>query len=485
MTLTPEQIEQLVQRAIANERLKATGTNPGTPPTGPQGLFNTPGLNPNIVTTYIPPNGIEDYLEQSGAVRSNMYTNEVFGIITGQKASTGSEPTEPCDDNVPIAGSLKMCQQTWPFGEITMKSQVIRLDTSGQLMNSGSPIGLNLLNDPFNTELANQVVPQSPTDMFRSTVAKLTVELANDFKRRYARLVWTGNPSNTSASAGGYLEFNGLDRIINTGYRDSITGAACAAADSLVMDFSSAIAQNNAAKTVRWFVEATRAQKYLATQIDFGQVNFAWVMRYQLFLSLTEIWPCAYYTFRCYTAAPSGSTATAFVDAQTQVALRDSMRAGMYLLIDGVQVPVIIDNTLAEENVGGGNFESNAYLLPLSAPGKFGDSDGKLTYMEYFNYNGPFGMSQALQGIPNPQVFKVSGDGRFVMMMLPPTNFCVQLLMRTRKRLIVRTPFLAARIDNIRYNVYNHEREWQPDTSFFVNGGNTSFAGQSFVSPIA
>jgi hypothetical protein len=57
--------------------------------------------------------------------------------------------------------------------------------------------------------------------------------------------------------------------------------------------------------------------------------------------------------------------------------------------------------------------------------------------------------------------------------------------MRTRKRVILRTPFLAARIDNLQYNVYVHEREWQPGTSFFENGGNTSFVGQQFQSPIA
>jgi hypothetical protein len=44
---------------------------------------------------------------------------------------------------------------------------------------------------------------------------------------------------------------------------------------------------------------------------------------------------------------------------------------------------------------------------------------------------------------------------------------------------------LAARIDDIRYNVYIHEREWQPGTSFFVNGGNTSFEGPEYASPIA
>ena len=481
--MTEADIEQLVETKF-NERFKAaykaSGANPGTAPTGPNGLFNTPGLDPAITTTYIPPVGVEGYLESAGHVRTSQYTNPVFGIITGQSASTGSEPTAPCDENVPVAGSLRLCQQVWPFGEMTMKSQVIRMDNQGELINSGSPVGSSLINNPFNTEQASQLSQQTPESMFRSTVAKLTTELANDFKRRYAGMVWTGNPTNTSGSSGGYIEFSGLNKIINTGYQDAISGTSCNAADSLVLNYGNAIVQNNALTIVRNFVEATRDRRLLAEQIQFGPVVHAWVMRRQLFLALTEVWPCAYYTYRCYAVSPTGN-ATAFVDTNTQVAMRDAMRAGQYLLIDGTQVPVIIDNTMEELNVGAGNFQSSAYLMPLAAPGQFGDTGGMLSYMEYFDYRGPFGMQSSLGTMAPDQIYKVSGDGRFVMMLLSPQSFCRQILMRTRKRFIMRTPFLAARIDNIRYNVYIHERDPQPNTSFWYDGGNSSFAGQSFL----
>lgn len=481
--MTEADIEQMVETKF-NERFKAaykaSGANPGTTPTGANGLFNTPGLDPSITTTYIPPVGVEGYLESAGHVRTSQYTNPVFGIITGQSASTGFEPTAPCDENVPVAGSLRLCQQVWPFGEMTMKSQVIRMDNMGELINRGSPVDLNLLNNPFNTEVATQLTQQTPESMFRSTTAKLTLELANDFKRRYAGMVWTGNPTNTSGSSGGYIEYSGLNKIVNTGYQDAISGTSCNAADSLVLNYGNAIVQNNAVTIVRNFVEATRDRRLLAEQIQFGTVVHAWVMRRQLFLALTEVWPCAYYTYRCYASSPTNN-ATAFVDTNTQVAMRDAMRAGQYLLIDGTQVPVIIDNTMEELNVGAGNFQSSAYLVPLAAPGQFSDTGGMLSYMEYFDYRGPYGMQSALGSMAPDQIYKVSGDGRFVMMLLSPQSFCRQILMRTRKRFIMRTPFLAARIDNIRYNVYIHERDPQPNTSFWYDGGNSSFGGQSFL----
>lgn len=480
LNLTPEQeIQVALQWA---ERMKASGANPGISPTGPNGLFNTPGLEPGIPTTYVPPFGVESFLETAGHVRVSDYTNPVFGIITGQTASTGDEPTTPCDENVPVAGNLKLCQQMWQFGEFTMKSQVIRIDNQGELINRGSPINLNLINDPFNEGVAQQITPMDPAAIFRNTMAKLTLELANDFKRRYAPLIWTGDPANTAGSSGGYLQYNGLQKIVNTGYRDVTTGIACPASDSLVKDLNNAIVQNNTIATVRMFVETYRDRLYLSDLIQFGQVNYAWVMTYQMFLALTEIWPCAYYTYRCYAASPTGNTSV-MLDAGQQVAMRDDMRANRYLLIDGQRVPVIIDNVITETNTGNGNFSSEAYLLPLSAPGKYSDTNGQLLYMEYFNYRGPFGMASTMNAIGPDNIYKVSADGRFIAMLMAPNSFCRQIQMRTRKRIVLRTPFLAARIQNVQYAVYQHERTPMPGTSFYANGGATSFAGPSFFTP--
>lgn len=481
-----ERLRQLqAQRQANQERFKASGTNPGIPPTGSNGLFNTPGLDPNIISTYIPPTGIEEFLEANGHVRITNYTAPDFGIITGQTTATGENPTQPCDENVPVAGSLKLCQQSWPLGEMTLKSQVIRLDTAGQLVNRSDMVDGRLVNDPFNTQVASQIASVQPQDIFRSTVAKLTVELANDFKRQFATLIWDGNPANTAGSAGGYIEFNGLNRIINTGYRDSVTQTLCPAADSLVLDFNDGIVQNDPSLVLRYFVETYRDRQLLAQQTRFGAVAWAWTMRRQLFLALTEIWPCAYYTYRCYTPSPNGSTVISLSGTE-QANFRDEMRIGQFLLIDGQRVPVIIDETLDETNHANGNFSSNAYLVPLAAPGRLGDTNGQLTYIEYFDYRGTYGMMGELTrlGIIQEGTYRVSPDGRFIAMLMSPVAFCRQILMRTRKRIICRTPFLAARIDNLQYNVYQHERDWNHDSSFFVNGGNTSFVGQQFYSPI-
>lgn len=459
--------------ALLAQRLKDSGTTGlAIPPHGYNALWNQPGVEPGVLTTYIGPQGLEQWLQARGHVQKSQYLNPVFQILTGQTASSGSEPTTPCSEDVPIPGDLKVCNQAWPFGEFTMKSKPIRVDNAGELINRSEPLDLRLLNNPF--AAADQVVPAGSQDIFRNKLAKAVVELTNDFSRRYARLFYTGSPINTAGNTGGYLEYNGLDRLVNTGYTDTFTGQACSAADSIVVSFSSAILQNNAASFVRRLVETYRAQKYLAEVLGID-VEFAWVMRYQAFLSATEVWPCAYETYRCTNASPSGASIVIDMSASENNRLRDEMRNGKYLLIDGERVPVVIDNVMAETNIGNGNFTSDIYLLPVSARGI-----GQLLYVDYFDYRGPFGMETIISQMGPQDEYRVSPDGRFAIHFLGGTSFCKQVEIRTRKRIILRAPFLAAKIEDVGYAVYQHEREWAPGTSFYEDGGRTSFAGTSF-----
>ena len=477
MTTTTEHLRNFFASpegaAYLREAVKASATtNAVIPPHGPTSLFGYPGVAPGLPSTLVLPTGIEDYLEQAGHVRRSQDENPLFAILTGQTASTGTEPTSGCVEQVPVPGNLKLCRQTWPFGELTMATRPIQVDRAGSLINRSEPLDLRLLHDPF----ANVPNPtgMSTADVFRSVVAKATLELTVDIKRRHAPLIWTGNPANTATNTGGYQEFNGFERIVNTGYADAIAGVLCSAADSLVYDRANAIVQNTAANTLERYVSMYRHVRYLADQVAITSPRWAWVMRPQKFWALVDIWPCSYLTYRCTTASPSGSSASAQVDATAAAQMRQEMLAGRYLLVDGEQVPVILDTALPELNVGGGNFQSDSYLLPLTA-GAFTETGGQITYIEYFDYRGPYGMATELAKFGPDNEYGVSADGRFALFFLGGTAFCKQVMVRTRKRVICRAPFLAGRIINERYAVYQHERSWRPGTSFFEDGGVTSF----------
>lgn len=459
---------------------KASGTsNFVIPPHGYNALFNQPGVGPGIVATVPKPMGLEDELERRGHVRKSMELQPVYGILTGQTASSGSEPTGPCDESVPVAGDLKMCHQVWPFGEFTMQTRAFRVDNAGEVINRSEPMDLRLLNNPF----ANQqpIAGLSAGDLFKSKLAKAVVELTFDFKRRYARLIFSGNSTNASYTAGGVYGsvYNGLDKIVNTGYVDAYTGVACTAADPVVRSMAHQAIDSNAAATVTRYVELFRRQQKKADDLGLT-VEWAFVMRYQKFLFLTQIWPCVYGSYRC---SPVGSSTQVNIDATAQQQMRESMRKGRYLLIDGVEVPVLTDNTMIELNAGAGNFESDTYLLPLRVA-ELSDTNGQALFMDYFDYAGPNGMASILPQLGPRDEYKVSPDGRFAIHFKDGVSFCKQIEMRTRKRLILRTPFLAVKIEDERYPVYEHEDEWDPSGSFYYDGGRTSFAGAAYTPPV-
>ena len=82
-------------------------------------------------------------------------------------------------------------------------------------------------------------------------------------------------------------------------------------------------------------------------------------MPWAMFYEITEVWPCAYLTYRCTNIATGN---TAFVDSAEAIRLRDEMRGnvydrtGQYLLIDGVRVPVVLDDGIAELGVAPAHF---------------------------------------------------------------------------------------------------------------------------------
>ena len=73
--------------------------------------------------------------------------------------------------------------------------------------------------------------------------------------------------------------------------------------------------------------------------------------------------------------------------------------------------------------------------------------------------------------------YQTSDNGRFLWHYKPPTNFCVQFLAKTEPRIVLRTPYLAARYTNLRYTPVSHERDWDPSGTYFVDGGQTSYNG--------
>jgi hypothetical protein len=305
-------------------------------------------------------------------------------------------------------------------------------------------------------------VTAGPVDwskVLQTEAEKKMGELYSGYFRDYARYIYTGNPQVTAGSQG-FMQYRGLDLLVSGNKRDAITGVACPAADSIVFNFNGTNVTSSGSTVYNVLANIVTNLERLSEQLGF-EVKWALTMRYGAFWAMSNIWPCVYATAGC-----GVNTVIRTQSLEEATKMRDEMRQGKYLLIEGKRYEVIIDDSLVEEPAAGGvvgTYESDVYFLPLTANGE------PVLFWEYFPFNAQ-AISAASQMAPQGY-FTALQNGRFLLVRQSPTHTCVSVEVIERPRLILMMPFLAAKMQNLRYTISIHERDAFPDETYFVNGG--------------
>lgn len=444
----------------------------GTPSTpymhGPGGLFGVLGLSRDIISTRVQPMGLASVLPAQG----NMDTDPLYPYLTGFQNVSGTEKVEVCDDPQ-VAGAPKSCIQTAQFGRKEFSTRESEINRMGQRINRGEFLDLELLNDPLVNQMGGLLRQQfalnrQDAGLAGADMVMRFVEVGVAFQNWLCPTLYTGNPTNNTGG-GGYKEFPGLDILIGTNKVDALTGTACPSLRSLIVNMNySNVDGTGQENPVNVLTYATRVLKHNASTMNFGRTEWVLAMRENLFYELTAVWPCNYQTYRCVFPNTEG---VLNVSASDQISMRDSMRQGEYLVIDGQRWRVVFDDCINEETeadagpIGPGQFASDVYIIPMTVRG-----GRRVTYWEYFDYsNGP--MQAINQGRLNSYFW--SDGGRFLWHAKPPNNWCVQHIAKIEPRVIVLTPHLAARITNFLYEPLLHTRDPLPTDPYFVNGGVT------------
>ncbi len=201
----------------------------------------------------------------------------------------------------------------------------------------------------------------------------------------------------------------------------------------------------------------------LAEQLGL-EVRWAIAGRYGAFWAMTNIWPCVYATTGC---AVNTVIRTQSLEEATQ--MRDKMRKGRYLYVEGKEVEFVIDDSIAEEVAAGGvvgTYESDLYYVPMTANGE------PMLFWEYFPMNQE--AIQAAGRMAPGGFFDTLDGGRFLLVRQSPTHTCVEVEIIERPRVVLAAPFLAARWLNMRYTISHHERDAFPDETYFADGGGTT-----------
>lgn len=450
----------------------------GTPITtgyshGPGGLLTFPGVDPDVFNAAMGPMSMLGQLPSMPSLE----TNPTYFTITGTGSDTGSEPAGVCDD-APVAGLMRGCLVTSVFGRYERATPELELNRLGQRNDRADPLDLRIVNSPIGGQiggggfpfLSGAQNPATPLDVLTNEVSRKFWERNVSLYRLLAKQLWIGTPVNNNAG-GGYKEATGFQLLVNTGYKDAETGAACKNMDSWVGNFSYARIDLNGANIVAAVVNMVHQLRNRAIRTGLDPVRWVLAMRSQLFYELTAVWPCSYLTARCQLPAAGN---TQFVDAQEVIRFRDEMRTGSYLLIDGIRFDVVLDDGIPEYNNGNqvgvtpGCYASDIYMIPMSVVG-----GRAVTYLEYFQYSNP-SLQDALGNMVLGRI-----EGAFLTWVRQHNN-CVQWQTKIEPRLVMRTPFLAGRLRNVAYCPVEHEQDVFPTDPYFVLDGKTSRPGPSY-----
>lgn len=433
-------------------------TTPNAQYRGPGGLFSTPGTDRAVLTTHVAPSGIDEFLPALGAT----ITNPIFSLFTGVSDETGSEPEQVCDP-APTAlmtsGTL-----TAMFGRIIRETPTIDYGRLPQTI-AGEPTDLSLL-AAFGRG-GSLAVSTDANGIINDAVRGAMFTVGTQLQRKITKLLWSGNPAANNLSKPGYLEFPGLDKQIVTGQTDAQTGVALPAADSYVKD-----AASSPLGTYDIVAELQAMMYVLKANGDrmFGSVQHALAMTPEMFHALTDVWPIQYNTQAAANLLISNGVAVN-VDGGQLVSARDAMRASASIVINGTTYPVILDDGIAS-SVTNGLHKSSIYALPLSVMGGF-----PVLSIEYLDFSKAGALS--VPGFTNQDFWT---DGGRVLWSAVQQKTCFSLTARIEPRIVLRTPWLAGKIQNVGYVPAGIPRSPFPSSPYHVAG---SIYGTPEPSPYA
>lgn len=421
------------------------------------GVFSSAGVRPErFNATQRPPSMLSVI-----PFKKSDLINEIIEIVTGVTAGTGNNATTFCG-NPPVYGQLKTCKQTYTFGEIFFGTRLNDLTKIGQRRNRADIPG-RIYNDAATN---NPFIPQIPGV---TGIGDTMSQLQNEFytagiglEREVVQVNWSGSAGTQNSTYRGVMtQWAGLDNQIKTGYVDADNSIACPAADSVVQSFNTTITGTDANSLD--FVEAAH-DVYRAVVQRAQDVGLTWngviVMRREHFIRATDVWACAYSTYRCSGAQYEEQNVDGF---QTQ-ALRMQMLQGQYLLFDDVQVPVVFDGGIPRETVANNTYKSDMYFVPLSA-------DGVPTlYYDHIDMGNQY--TQEFVNFVGGSEKRVINNGLYLVAKRD-TGFCMEYHFAAKVRLILEAPFLAGRLDDTQYTYFAKTRDAIPGQSLYEDGGVT------------
>lgn len=415
---------------------------------GTNGLFSTPGIDRDVVTSMVRPFGIGSVLD----IYPSVTEDPRFPVLTGVTNTVGTEPTKACDD-APTA-FLKGANLTAKFGMFRRDTNTIDIAKTMLQVNRGDMRDLMLRGKllGMNGMAPSEIDDANVLDIL--TKSEMVIAAVN-CERKLGVDLWQGTVASGS--------FPGLDQQIATGQKDADSGVLVPSLDSDIKSFAYDRIGGSGRDIVEYVSAMAWYLKFNAMSMGLDPVKWVIVMRPDLWQELTAIWPLVYNTTR--NTVPSGNYVV--VDGRANVQDRDAMRRSMSLTINGEDYPVVVDtgifehNNINNANLKPGEYASSIYFVPLTIQGNF-----PVCYREYLDFRAADRDTALLKG---NELFWT--DNGVYSWAIEQIKWCYKLALRTEQRVVLRTPHLAGKIQHVKYVPLQHLRQPNPSDPYHLNGG--------------
>lgn len=402
------------------------------------------------------------FLSVLGAPRRSEVLDSFYEILTGQTADGTANAADFCGD-APEAGNLKTCKQKYIWGSFFGKTRLNMIPAMGMLKNR-TEVPAQILN--VAPAQRNPFVPDAmyaltdPRSQLRNELYTMGIAM----ERSTEVVSNQGQAGVDNSRYGWFKEFAGTDSLVKTGHTDFDNGSVCPAADSWIESFNANIGTTDALG--RTIVEALSDHYFTVTEraasVGMADTQFVIKMHPKLWRGLVEVWACNYASYRC-----DGSQGNPVNREGTDVnRWRTEMMRGKYLLIEGVPVPVVFSDGMAIDRASATEYVSDIEIIPISWAGQ------RLTYLEYFPMDNPYAME--FVNFQGDGEFKTLNNGMFFVANRNNGN-CREYLFSAMMRLILRTPFLAARLDDVRVNDFTGIRGNDPAVTYYYDNGGVTY----------
>lgn len=451
---------------LAAKEIAEKNTPASTTPTAPTlhgqfhgntdqfGIFSGAGVRPSRWSTLARPWSFASLI----SLEKSRFWTEKLEVMTGVTAGTVSNAAGFCGDP-PTVGQGKICKQNYNWGKYYVKTDLNilpyigsfkdRADVPAEIINAGADA------NPFIPDVMFRLMPDD--SQLRYELWRIGVE----FERGLDVSLLLGNNASAIGTHGWFADFNGLDLQIKTGYTDADSGLACSAMDSVVISHSAAVGgtATDGRNIVQELGDLFYALRQRASKFMMPETQWAIVMREELFRSFVEAYSCLYHLYKCSGTQYEENN----IDQLTTNNLRLEMMRGRYILVDGIPVPVVFSEGITQGTPASNTSQSDMYIVPINWRGQ------PLLRVEYF----------PMDNQPISEFSNFQGDGvqtlnnGLWMVGNRNTGLCKEYHFALMMRMILETPFLAGRIDDINYTFSAEIRNATPGASFYHDGGAT------------